>query len=157
MQEVSVTVSVPGRAPDDVFATLADFARYPEQTDAVIRVDVEQLAEGRERCTWEVRFRRGILIWTEESVTDPVRRRIEFALVGGDLDQQHGYWQVDPTTSGSTIQFWCEFDLGIPTLAHLLEPVAADTLGENVATICAGLFGGAEPRPDDAPHAGPEA
>ncbi len=156
MQEVSLALSVPGRDPDDVFATIADFPRYATLSDAVIRVDVEDLGDGRERCTWEVRFRRGILIWTEDNVSDAARRRIDFTLVGGDLDHQVGHWQVEPAAGGSTVRFWCEFDLGIPTLAHLIEPVAAETLRENIVETCAGLFASVAAVPELAAEPGSE-
>ena len=45
---------------------------------------------------------------------------------------------------GSAIDFACSFDMGIPTLEHLIEPVAADALRENVVSMCQGLFGAAE-------------
>jgi hypothetical protein len=33
------------------------------------------------------------------------------------------------------------FDLGIPSLAEFLEPVAADALVENISHVISGLFG----------------
>lgn len=145
MYEVSVALSAPEGAPDDVFRTISDYDRYPERTDAVIAVRTDDLGGGRRRSSWEVAFRRGILRWTEEGVVDPGQRRIDFALVDGDLDHLTGHWQVDPAPRGSTIRFWCAFDIGIPTLAHLIEPVAAQTLRDNVLGMCAGLFGTVEP------------
>jgi ribosome-associated toxin RatA of RatAB toxin-antitoxin module len=154
MRDVAMAVSVPGLQPDDVFRTVADYARYPELTDAVISVQTAETAPGRHRCTWEVRFRRGILVWTEEGIVDAERRRLDFTLVEGDLDHLAGHWQVDPATGGSLVRFCCEFDIGIPSLAALIEPVAAGALQDNVVTICRGLFGQVEPLEPTAP-AGP--
>jgi ribosome-associated toxin RatA of RatAB toxin-antitoxin module len=141
MRNVGLTVSAPGTDPDEAFRCLHDYERYPELTDAVLRVTLSEGEGGRERCTWEVKFRRGVLIWTEDGLADPQRRRIEFSLVEGDLDALEGSWQVEAAADGSLIRFACTFDMGIPTLAHLLEPVAADTLRENVVSMCEGLFG----------------
>lgn len=145
MREVAVVLSAPGQEPDEVFRTVADYGRYPELTDAVLAVQTDELDDGRHRCTWKVRFRRGTLIWTEEGTVDRERRRIDFTLVKGDLDHLEGYWQVDPAEGGSVIRFWSEFDIGIPTLANLIEPVAATALRDNVIGICRGLFGTVEP------------
>jgi ribosome-associated toxin RatA of RatAB toxin-antitoxin module len=144
MRHVDIAVSAPGTDPGEAFKSLSDYERYPELTDAVLGVTVTKGEGGRERCTWEVKFRRGILIWTEDGIADPERRRIEFSLVDGDLDALEGYWQVEELPDGSLIRFACSFDMGIPTLAHLLEPIAADTLRENVANMCEGLFGTTE-------------
>lgn len=141
MRQVDVVIAARDHSPDEVFATISDYSRYSELTDAVLGVDVTRLEGGRDRCTWEVKFRRGILIWTEEGVTDPDRRRIEFSLVSGDLDHLVGHWQVDEIGHGSAITFHCEFDMGIPTLEHLIEPIAADTLRDNIVNMCEGLFG----------------
>ena len=144
MRDVEITISAPGTDPNEVFRNLSDYEAYPERTDAVLRVTLSAGAGGRERCTWEVKFRRGILIWTEEGTVDTERRRIEFTLVDGDLDALTGHWQVDEVPAGSLIHFACAFDMGIPTLAHLIEPVAADTLRANVVDMCKGLFGATE-------------
>ncbi len=146
MEHVAITVFAPEQDPDAVFRSLADYEQYPARTDAVVRVTLTPGTEGRERCTWEVKFRKGILIWTEEGTVDHDRRRIEFSLVDGDLDALDGSWQVDAQDGGSVIRFGCSFEMGIPTLAHLIEPVAADTLRANVVSMCEGLFGATEVR-----------
>ena len=89
-----------------------------------------------------MKFRRGVLIWTEDGIADPQRRRIEFTLVEGDLDALDGSWQVEAAADGSLIRFACTFDMGIPTLAHLLglTPALARVLdtGPSAATTAVG-------------------
>ncbi len=149
MHNFDIAISAPGTDPDEVFSTLSDYERYPELTEAVLSASVERVEEGRERCTWEVKFRRGILIWTEDGIVDAAQRRIEFSLVDGDLDALEGNWHVAEVPDGSVIVFSCSFDMGIPTLEHLIEPVAADALRENVVSMCKGLFGATEVVDDD--------
>lgn len=145
MREVTVTLSAPEHEPDEAVRTVADYGRYPDLTDSVIDVRPTDLGAGRHLCSWQVRFRRGVLHWTEESTVDLPRHRIDFVLVEGDLDHFRGHWQVEPAERGSTIRFWCEFDIGIPTLSDLIEPVAADALRDNVIAVCRGLFGPLRP------------
>ena len=78
MYNFGMTISVPDTDPDEVFKTLSDYERYPELTEAVLQASVERGDDGHERCTWEVKFRRGILVWTEEGTVDAAQRRIKF-------------------------------------------------------------------------------
>ncbi|ONI92994.1 hypothetical protein ALI22I_00745 [Saccharothrix sp. ALI-22-I] len=145
MREVNVAVAAPGHTSEDAYRIVADYKRYPDVAESVLGVEIEDLGDGRERCTWEVKFRRGILRWTEEGVHDEAEHRIDFALVEGDLDEMKGHWLIeDAPGGGSVIRFWSRFDMGIPTLEHLIEPVAADTLRANVVDILHGLFGSVE-------------
>ena len=42
---------------------------------------------------------------------------------------------------GSSITFRAEFDLGIPSLASIIDPVAQSTLRSNILRILTGLLG----------------
>jgi ribosome-associated toxin RatA of RatAB toxin-antitoxin module len=90
---------------------------------------------------WEVEFRDGLLRWTERDTFLRERLRIEFAQIDGDLEAFAGSWEVTPAQEGSTVTFAAVFDLGIPSLAAFLEPVAQAALEENVARMFRGLFG----------------
>jgi len=149
--QVTVALSVPGHTPDEALHKVADYERYPDLTESVIAVQRVDLGGGRYRASWTVRFRRGILKWTEEGTVKPDQRRLEFALVDGDLDALHGHWEIDPAPQGCAINFWCEFDVGIPSLAALIDPVAASALRDNVIAVCRGLFGAVEVMQEDAP------
>jgi hypothetical protein len=90
---------------------------------------------------WEVEFRDGLLRWTERDTFLRERLRIEFRQIDGDLEAFSGSWEVARAEEGSTVTFAAVFDLGIPSLAAFLEPVAQAALEENVARMLRGLFG----------------
>lgn len=140
MRYVTVTATASGRTAADLYPIICDFPAYADVTDAVLAVTEDDLGDGRTGCTWEVQFRRGVLKWSEEDRFDPTRHRVDFALIEGDLDGFVGHWQLDDEDGGCRISFACEFDMGIPTLAHVIEPIAEQTLRENVALILRGLF-----------------
>ena len=50
-------------------------------------------------------------------------------------------WRVAATEEGTEIEFTAEFDLGMPTLADILDPVAESALRDNIILILAGLLG----------------
>ncbi|MEV5505170.1 type II toxin-antitoxin system RatA family toxin [Streptomyces orinoci] len=141
MRQVRTTGVAKGRSAAELYPVICDFPRYPELTDAVLRVDTEDFGDGRAGCSWEVKFRRGILKWTEEERFDAARHRVEFTLRDGDLDHLTGHWQLRDEEGGCRVEFACEFDMGIPTLADVIEPIAAQTLGDYIAVILRALVG----------------
>jgi ribosome-associated toxin RatA of RatAB toxin-antitoxin module len=132
------------RGEDDaerVLRLVTDFERWPQASDAVRSVDVERQADGTEVSTWEVTFREGLLRWTERDWLELDRQRACFDLVGGDPHLFNGVWQVEPDESGSILTLDAEFDLGMPSLAHVLDPIAIEALEEAIESVLLGLFG----------------
>jgi ribosome-associated toxin RatA of RatAB toxin-antitoxin module len=142
VRTVHLRLSVPGRAADDVYDTLSDFARYPELSEAVQAVTVTDVADNATISRWEVTFRAGILRWVEEDTFDREARTIVFRQLEGDVDVFDGSWQCTATGGGTDIDFRARIDMGIPSLADALEPIAARTLIDNTVSIVNGLFGG---------------
>lgn len=124
---------------DEAFRRLADYSRYPQHTSTVHSVEVFQRA-GETFSEWCVDFRGGVLRWVERDEADPVSRVLAFAQVEGDLDRFDGEWRVEPEVAGCRISFTAEMDLGIPSLAAIVDPVARQALDGNIRMILAGLF-----------------
>jgi ribosome-associated toxin RatA of RatAB toxin-antitoxin module len=144
MRHLVMHVRVENVQPDAAFRRISDFASYPDHTDHVLGVDIEPAdADGSVVSHWLVRFRKGKLRWTERDVIDPAARRIDFVQVSGDFAAMEGLWQVDPDADGTgvVVRFETQFDLGIPSLAEILDPVAESTLRSNVLLILTGLLG----------------
>jgi ribosome-associated toxin RatA of RatAB toxin-antitoxin module len=144
MRTVRLRLHVPGKAANDVYETLADFERYPELSDAVRSVAVTQVSENRTVSDWEVTFRAGLLRWTEEDTFDPGALSITFRQLEGDAAVFDGSWECADAAPGSEIVFAARLDMGIPSLADALEPIAARTLIDNIVSIVRGLVGHAE-------------
>jgi ribosome-associated toxin RatA of RatAB toxin-antitoxin module len=144
MRTVRLTMRVPRKAAADVYRTLADFGRYPELSDAVRSVDVVQVSADRAVSRWEVTFRAGLLRWTEEDHFDPAAATIRFQQVDGDIAAFDGSWQCTDLDGGTRIVFVATLDMGIPSLADALEPIAARALVDNTVSIVRGLMGAVE-------------
>jgi len=144
MRTVCLQLHVPHKTARDVYATLADFERYPELSDAVQGVTVTEVSANVTVSSWEVTFRAGLLRWTEEDTFDPGGLRIVFRQLEGDIAVFDGSWACLDTEQGSEIIFSARLDMGIPSLADALEPIAARTLIENIVSIVNGLVGTAE-------------
>ncbi len=144
MRTVRIRLQVPGKPPNDVYATLADFERYPELCDAVQSVVVTEASANRTVSRWEVTFRAGLLRWTEEDTFDPVALTIAFRQLEGDIAVFDGSWECVAASPGTQIVFCARLDMGIPSLADALEPIAARTMIDNIVAIVGGLVGPAE-------------
>ena len=144
MRTVRIRLHEPHKSASDVYATLADFERYPLLCEAVQSVTVTDMSEHHTVSQWEVTFRAGLLRWTEEDTFDPSALTITFHQLEGDIAVFDGSWQCVDTAHGSEVLFVATLDMGIPSLADALEPIAARTLTDNIVSIVRGLVGDAE-------------
>jgi ribosome-associated toxin RatA of RatAB toxin-antitoxin module len=142
MRSVQLELTVPDRSAAEVYVTLADFRRYPEFASAVRSVTVTEAGTRSTISRWEVNFRKGVLCWVEEDTFDPERNHIDFRQLEGDVALFEGSWTCTDTPDGARILFQAHLDMGIPTLADALEPIAVRTLVDNTEAIVCGLFGG---------------
>jgi ribosome-associated toxin RatA of RatAB toxin-antitoxin module len=144
MRTVRLRLHVPGKPASDVYETLADFERYPELSGAVRSVTVTEVSENLTVSHWEVHFRTGLLCWTEQDTFDPGALSITFCQLEGDVAVFDGSWECLEAEQGSEIVFSARLDMGIPSLADALEPIAVRTLIDNIVSIVRGLVGTAE-------------
>jgi ribosome-associated toxin RatA of RatAB toxin-antitoxin module len=138
MPRVIVRAVVRGGSPDELFDHIADFERYPEIASNVIESHVARNGETAE-SSWRVTFRNGILQWSERDVVDRANHRVGFEQTDGDLALFEGEWRVHESGEGSLVEFVADFDLGIPSLASMLDPVAARTLASNMRELIVGF------------------
>src|SRR5215470_13826932 len=144
MRTIRLRLHVPHKPASDVYATLADFERYPALCDAVQNVTVTGVSEHLIVSQCDVTFRAGLLRWTEEDTFDPGALTITFRQLEGDVAVFDGSWRCVDAAQGSEVLFVADLDLGIPSLADALEPIAARTLIANIISIVRGLVGSAE-------------
>jgi ribosome-associated toxin RatA of RatAB toxin-antitoxin module len=138
---VIVHALLPKADLDGTFSRLADFGAYPEFTDTVRTVGVKTISATEVESNWEVNFRKGILVWSERDDINPETRRIEFEQITGDFATFTGSWFVVTEGDNVRVEFTSRFDLGIASLASLIDPVACAAMRDAVRDILRGLFG----------------
>jgi ribosome-associated toxin RatA of RatAB toxin-antitoxin module len=142
MRRVIIRVLVPGRQPRQAYERISDFPRYEELTSTVRKVVMHPAgADGSIVSEWTVTFRNGVLCWTERDFFDADRLAIRFVQLTGDFERFDGQWQVTDGPRGTQITFDAVFDLGMPSLTDILDPVAEATLRDNILVILRGLLG----------------
>jgi ribosome-associated toxin RatA of RatAB toxin-antitoxin module len=140
MHTAEIRGRVRGISPADVFDTIADFERYVEYGHSIRSVQVENSDDGRVISKWDVDFRGGNMQWTEADTIDKDRMRIDFEQLEGNLRHFTGYWQVESEGDDAVINFFGEFELGMPTLASFIEPIAESAIRENLIAVLKGVF-----------------
>ncbi|KOV69091.1 cyclase [Streptomyces sp. NRRL WC-3618] len=149
MRDVVVQVVVEERTARQAYELICDFRRYPELTDKVDEVVVHPpKADGSLRSDWSVIFRNGLMRWSELDRFVPETLTVEFEQIKGDFEIFRGSWVCEERESEdgggaavTVVTFRSEFDLGIPSLAEILDPVAESTLRDNILRILEGLMG----------------
>ncbi len=141
MRHMEVAALVTDRSAAEIYETLCDFERYPQLSPEVRSVNIHSSGDGQMLSTWETNFRRGILRWVERDYFDPAARTIDFEQVEGDIEHFSGRWSVETQPEGSLVRFRANFDMGIPDLSSIIDPIAEQALQENIVAIIKGLFG----------------
>ena len=137
MPRVEVDQSI--KAPwEDVWSTILDILAYPtfmENVEATAILDDDGV---HRTSSWSVLLKGSVLEWTEAEVIDPGNGRITFNQVDGDLDVFDGHWQVDRVGDETHVSMIVEFEIGIPLMADMLNPVAARALPRQLGADVAG-------------------
>lgn len=140
MRELDIGMIVPDRKVKETYDILCDFKRYPDFTPEVRSVVIESNND-ENFSTWETTFRGGLLRWRERDSFNPESNTIGFEQTEGDIEHFSGWWKIGGENGGSSIRFWAQFDMGIPSLANIIDPIAEQALRENIIAIVQGLFG----------------
>jgi ribosome-associated toxin RatA of RatAB toxin-antitoxin module len=141
MPDVTIHAVVPDTEPGHVYRRLCDFETYPRYTDAVREVKVTPLGNNRVEARWAVNFRNGVLCWTEHDTFEDATQTITFCQTDGDFARFDGTWNVYQDGDAVAVRFTCTFDLGMPSLAAIIDPIACEALVENIQLILHGLLG----------------
>ncbi|MFF4396500.1 type II toxin-antitoxin system RatA family toxin [Streptomyces sp. NPDC001480] len=146
MRQVTVRMTAHDIDPESAYRRISDFRRYPELTTTVREVNVHPpRPDGSLVSDWTVSFRNGLMCWTERDAFSPLTRSITFEQLSGDFETFEGSWTCEDHEDGTAVTFRAAFDLGIPTLAEILDPVAESTLRTNIRQILQGLLGTVTP------------
>jgi ribosome-associated toxin RatA of RatAB toxin-antitoxin module len=130
----TVNVDVRMKAPASrVWHAVASVEDYPEFMESVQDVRIEgDDPDGGRLTSWSVLLKGSVLEWTEREIVREEAMRLEFEQVDGDLDRFAGAWSVvEHGENNCTVRLEVDFDIGIPLLADMLNPVAARALHEN--------------------------
>jgi Polyketide cyclase / dehydrase and lipid transport len=138
-----VLVQVSTEEPDCRVALgrVANYRNWPAASETIRSVEVQEDGEGSSISTWEVVFRGGLMKWSERDRLDLDGLEHSFELIEGDPHGFAGTWRAEPTERGCLLTMDALFDLGMPSLSHVLDPIAVEALEDAVADVVQSLFG----------------
>ena len=127
--EVNEHLQVPAAR---VWDLVRDVEAYPRLMKPVRSLRVLEEGPNWVVTAWEVQLRGSILKWTEHEERDDERRRLTYRQIEGDMEQFDGYWQVTELSPETTEALLIvRFEIGIPMLREMLDPVAVRAIREN--------------------------
>ncbi len=113
--------------PDIAFAVAKDHDAYKSYgiTDLITARTVEpEDADGNTLTEWVWNLKGARIRYLEQEWHDAKNLYIRFTQTKGDLKKFAGEWWFTPEGTGTRFKSRVEFDLGIPMLSGLLDPVA---------------------------------
>ena len=120
-----------------VWEAVLDVESYPRYMETVKSVkELRRLPDGSRETEWSVLLKGSVLEWVERDVVLEAERKVLFEQTEGDLEVFEGEWTVSEQPGGAvTVRLFVNFDIGIPLLASMLNPVAERALKENSRTM----------------------
>jgi ribosome-associated toxin RatA of RatAB toxin-antitoxin module len=126
---------------EQVWRAVLDVERYPDSMESVRTVQITSVeSPERRRIAWSVSLRGSILEWEEDERIDHDAHSIDFQQLAGDMEWLEGAWRLIATGPSTThISLEVSFEIGIPLLAEMLNPVAERSFHENCDEMIRGV------------------
>ena len=130
MQTVKEETVITNSTIEQVWQTISDLERYPEIMADVLDVKCIERAGQMTISTWKALLNGSEMMWTERGIYEPPER-ITFSQVEGDMEVYQGQWLLEQTSDGVHVSLHIEFDIGIPSLAEIMDPIAKKAFAAN--------------------------
>jgi ribosome-associated toxin RatA of RatAB toxin-antitoxin module len=123
-----------------VWNLIKDKESYSSYMDPVRSVEIIESNDEFMIAEWDVLLKGSVLKWREKDIHIEDKYRIEFEQIEGDLESFEGYWQLAQISENEVLAtLIIDFEIGIPMLRDMLDPVAERALRENAMTMLRSL------------------
>jgi ribosome-associated toxin RatA of RatAB toxin-antitoxin module len=113
-----------------VWDVMRDFEAFPHLMQDVLDVRCFDRTGDELKSEWRVLLNGSELTWVEaDKLVD--REEITFYQIEGDLEIWEGTWRLRPEGRTVVVDLTVMFDLGIPSLAHILDPIGIRAIKAN--------------------------
>lgn len=140
MPTVRSAVDIPDVSLPHVWAVVRDFEQYPLYMADVLDIRYLERSETEALSSWRVLLNGSELMWDEKDVFTPMSR-IEFEQTEGDLEVFRGVWILRQIDEGVRVSLEIEFDLGIPSLDAVLNPIGIQAILSNSRSMLEAISG----------------
>lgn len=128
----------------DLWGKLIAFEDFSDLVKTIESVKISKNPDGTCTSDWVALLDDCRIEWTESDVFNEEIYTIDFRQTVGDFREMWGRWKLTPLRSDETqIELVIEFDIGIESLAPLLNPLVESAIVEHSELIIDSF----EPRP----------
>lgn len=126
---------------DQLWRTILDVERYPDSMESVRSVEIlAEESQQKRRIAWSVSLKGSILEWEEVEQIDHEALSVVFHQLAGDMQHLEGTWRLTRLSTDQTrVTLNVSFEIGIPLLAEMLNPVAERSFYENCDEMLNGV------------------
>lgn len=119
--------------PTQAYIMAKDMEMYPHFMENVLEVRVltRDPDENSTITQWVTEVEGRKMRWTEKDLFDDRALTITYRQTAGDLKKFEGEWRFLPSGEGALVILTVDFDLGIPMLSALLNPILEKKTREN--------------------------
>ena len=115
---------------DTVWKVMCDFEAFPDLMQDVLEVSCFEREGALFKSAWKVLLNGSELNWVEQDELIG-RQEIRFFQIEGDLEVWEGSWRLTEVDGKIVVDLAVTFDLGIPSLAHILDPIGIRSISAN--------------------------
>lgn len=126
--EVSKVVNVP---KSEVYEILKEMEKYPQFMKDLKSVKVLERHANTTVTQWETKIMGNTIKWVEKDIFDDENHHISYHQQSGDLHKFEGEWILKEEPGGTRVTLTVDFEIGVPMLAGLLNPVAKLMIKDN--------------------------
>jgi ribosome-associated toxin RatA of RatAB toxin-antitoxin module len=120
----------------EVWELVKNIEDYPKFMKSVREVKILSRTGEITDAEWAIDLKGSLLRWSERDVCRPEDHRIDFAQIDGDLETFEGHWYLQAVSENLTeVELQVNFEIGIPMLRDMLDPVAEKALRENAIAM----------------------
>lgn len=130
MPYIEVSTIVQG-SRETAYQMASDMESYPRFMENVISVKVLERGKDFTVTQWEANAAGRIIKWQEKDIFDAINKTITYEQIKGDLKKFQGQWLFKEFNQGTEIVLTVDFDLGIPMLSGLLNPILQKITRDN--------------------------
>lgn len=125
--------------PKKVYELAKDMPAFADYMQDVRSITVVERGENYAVTEWDVDVMGRSLRWTERDEFDDDSRVIRYRQTAGELSRFEGEWRFEEAGDGVQVRLLVDFELGIPMLGALLNPVLAKAVEENTDQLLRAL------------------
>ena len=134
MPKIRTERLIPSDDIEKVWQVVSAFDQYPKTMESVVSVEFKERDDQSALTEWTVLLNDSEMSWIERDVFHKPNR-IDFESIDGDVEVFRGQWLLERTNNGVSVAFEVEFDLGIPSLAEVLDPIGSEALESNASSM----------------------